>query len=208
MIARIVLDVNSVQDIQRLLLLLHSSSANSSFVIRQSVRSGTTPYSLPFAQFTDLSRSSPIILAIGGRLAILDAGLVRCPSPSPAPNWKPASLARRRADWEAFPPHGLGGKVGPRVSLDVPLHSHDTACRSPCTLQNVGFLGMNCMSDLSGREQFSLRYSRPSVLNVQWWPLLKKQTKQIIRKKTISRVPTQRKNCKGILILLRSMGCP
>lgn len=44
-----------------------------------------------------ISRSPPVILAIGGRLAILDAGLVRCPSPSPAPNWKPASLAHHTA---------------------------------------------------------------------------------------------------------------
>lgn len=72
---------------------IHSSSANGSFVIRRRVRSGTTP-SLPFHSLCSrISRSPPVILAIGGRLAILDTGLVRCPSPSPAPNWKPASLA-------------------------------------------------------------------------------------------------------------------
>lgn len=72
----------------------------------------------------------------------------------------------------AFPPwsRGQGGTAGRSAALPSRRRGEFVHC----TLQNLQFLGRKYMSELSGREQFRLRYSRPSVLKWQWWSFHKR----------------------------------
>lgn len=136
------------------------TAASSSDGVYEVARLPPVP-SLPFPLLTDLALSSCYFgnwrspRHFGCRLGTLPfplSGTKLETSVSRAP-------PHRRADWGHFH-RGLGGKAGRSAAL--PLRRRGEFVH--CTLQNLQFLGRKLMSELKGREQFSLRYSRPSVL--------------------------------------------